>query len=77
MGVEKKYLKRAVRSNIKRFLSDFMFELTKEEFDKREEQDSCLSHSRNEVLAMLSSVLNSETTIEVNIEIMQAFVAVR
>lgn len=32
-GTETKYLKRAVRSNIKRFPFDFMFELTKEEWD--------------------------------------------
>ena len=32
-GAETKYLKRSVRNNIKRFPSDFMFELTKEEFE--------------------------------------------
>ena len=32
-GTETKYLKRSVKNNIKRFPSDFMFELTKEEFD--------------------------------------------
>lgn len=33
-GTETKYLKRSVKNNIKRFPSDFMFELTKEEFDR-------------------------------------------
>ena len=32
-GMETKYLKRSVKNNIKRFLSDFMFELTKDEFN--------------------------------------------
>lgn len=33
-GTETKYLKRSVKNNLKRFPSDFMFELTKEEFDR-------------------------------------------
>lgn len=88
-GTETKYLKRAVRSNIKRFPSDFMFELTKEEWDSLRCNFSTLNGGRGKHpkympfaftelgVAMLSSVLNSETAIEVNIGIMRAFVAVR
>ena len=88
-GTETKYLKRAVRSNIKRFPSDFMFELTKEEWDSLRCNFSTLNGGRGQHpkympfaftelgVAMLSSVLNSETAIEINIGIMRAFVAVR
>ncbi len=86
-GTETKYLKRSVKNNIQRFPSDFMFELTKEElFGLR--CRNCTSNQRGgnryvsfaftELgVAMLSSVLNSEIAIEVNIGIMRAFVAVR
>ena len=43
-GIETKYLKRAVKHNLRRFPSDFMFELTKEEG-----QDICLSLLQNRV----------------------------
>lgn len=86
-GTETKYLKRAVRSNIKRFPSDFMFELTKEEFDNLR-CNFCTSNKRGgtrfmpfafteQGVAMLSSVLNSDVAIEININIMRAFIAVR
>lgn len=86
-GTETKYLKRAVRSNIKRFPSDFMFELTKEEFDNLRCKN-CTSNKRGgtrfmpfafteQGVAMLSSVLNSDVAIEININIMRAFIAVR
>lgn len=88
-GTETKYLKRAVRNNIKRFPFDFMFELTKEEWNSLRCNFSTLNVGRGQHpkympfaftelgVAMLSSVLNSETAIEVNIGIMRAFVAVR
>lgn len=86
-GTETKYLKRAVRSNIKRFPSDFMFELTKGEFDNLR-CNFCTSNKRGgtrfmpfafteQGVAMLSSVLNSDVAIEININIMRAFIAVR
>ena len=86
-GTETKYLKRSVKNNLKRFPSDFMFELTKEEFDSLRCRN-CTSNQRggNRYMpfaftelgvAMLSSVLNSEIAIEVNMGIMRAFVAVR
>ncbi len=86
-GVETKQLKRAVRRNINRFPSDFMFELTKEEYDslrcqfgtlKRGEHSKYLPLAFTEQgVAMLSSVLNSRRAIEVNILIMRAFVRLR
>ena len=86
-GTETKYLKRSVKNNLKRVPSDFMFELTKEEYDSLRCRN-CTSNQRggNRYMpfaftelgvAMLSSVLNSEITIEVNMGIMRAFVAVR
>lgn len=89
-GVETKYLKRAVKANIHRFPPDFMFELGQTEFDSLR-CSFCTSndkHSRGGTrylpfaftengVAMLSSVLRSNTAIEVNIRIMRAFTAMR
>lgn len=86
-GSETKRLKEAVRRNIKRFPSDFMFELSKEEFESLRSQFAT-SNKRGgtrympfafteQGVAMLSSVLNSESAIEINISIMRAFVSVR
>ena len=86
-NIETKYLKRAVRNNIKRFPIDFMFELTREEWDALRCK-ICTSNTRGgtrympfafteQGVAMLSSVLNSDIAIEVNIGIMRAFVAIR
>ncbi|MCK4653084.1 MAG: ORF6N domain-containing protein [Candidatus Cloacimonetes bacterium] len=86
-GVETKQLKRAVRRNIDRFPTDFMFELTRDEYNslrsqigtlKRGEHSKYLPFAFNEQgIAMLSSVLNSERAIKVNITIMRAFVKLR
>ena len=86
-GVETKQLKRAVRRNIRRFPSDFMFELTKEEYDSLRYQFGTLKRGKHskymplafteQGVAMLSSVLNSNRAIEVNILIMRAFVRLR
>lgn len=85
-GTETKYLKRSVKNNIKRFPADFMFELTKEEF---EDLRCTFSTSRRggtrympfafteHGVAQLSSVLNSDTAIKVNIQIIRAFIAFR
>lgn len=86
-GTETKRLKEAVRRNIKRFPIDFMFELTKEELYSLRTQFAT-SNKRGgtrympfafteQGVAMLSSVLNNETAIEININIMRAFVTVR
>ncbi|MBI5044117.1 MAG: ORF6N domain-containing protein [Nitrospirae bacterium] len=86
-GVEVKHLKRQVKRNITRFPEDFMFELRKEEYDslrshfgtlKRGEHTKYLPYAFTEQgVAMLSSVLNSERAIHVNIAIMRAFVKLR
>ncbi len=86
-GVKTKALKQAVRRNIKRFPDDFMFELTKEESLSLRSQNVTLKrgeHSKylpyaftEQGVAMLSSVLNSESAIEANIAIMRAFVHLR
>jgi len=86
-GVETKQLKRAVRRNITRFPPDFMFELTKEEYQVLRGQFGTLKrgvHSKylpyaftEQGVAMLSSVLNSHRAVQVNIEIMRAFVRLR
>ena len=85
-GVETAQLKRAVRRNEKRFEGDdFMFEITPDEFLRCQ---IGMSNGRGGTrympfaftelgVAMLSSVLRSETAIEVNRGIMRAFVAVR
>ena len=86
-GVETKRLNEQVKRNIKRFPEDFMFQLTREECLRS--QIATLNEGRGQHLkympyvftengvAMLSSVLRSDTAIEVNIRIMRAFVSMR
>ena len=86
-GVETRVLNQAVQRNIGRFPEDFMFQLSKE--DCLRSQIVTLNEARGKHLkympyaftengiAMLSSVLRSETAIEVNIRIMRAFTAMR
>ena len=85
-GVETRVLKQSVRRNKKRFPVDFMFELTREEIMRISQivtsstkiKYSKVVHAFSEQgVAMLSTVLNSERAIEVNIEIMRAFVRLR
>ncbi|MDD2697225.1 MAG: ORF6N domain-containing protein [Arcobacteraceae bacterium] len=84
--VETRDLNKAVFRNIKRFPLDFMFELTKEEFENLMFQNGTSSWGGRRKLpkvfteqgiAMLSSVLRSDIAIEVNISIMRTFVALR
>jgi hypothetical protein len=83
---ETKRLKESVRRNIRRFPSDFMFELTPEEWENLRSQIATSSWGgqryfpfafTEQGVAMLSSVLNSEIAIDVNISIMRAFVIMR
>ena len=88
-GMETRTLKQAVRRNMNRFPSDFMLELTKEEYASLRSQSVTLKKGRGQHskylpyafteqgVAMLSSILNSDIAIEVNIAIMRTFVAVR
>jgi phage regulator Rha-like protein len=83
--VETKNLKRAVRANIERFPDDFMFELTKDEYDSLRCKNFTLKNGRGqhskylpfaftrEGIAMLSGLLRSEIAVQANINIMRAF----
>lgn len=88
-GVQTSILKRQVRRNLKRFPLDFMFELTKEETQNWRCQIG-ISNSRAKMglrhapfaftehgILMLSSVLNSDQAIHLNIQIMRTFVHLR
>ena len=84
--VEVRVLNQAVKRNIKRFPSDFMFQLTKEEWENLKSQFVISSWGgirklpyafTEQGLAMLSGILNSDVAISVNIQIMRAFVAIR
>lgn len=84
-GVETRILNQAVRRNIERFPEDFMFSLTRGEIMNLSQIviSSKIKHAPNvfvftqEGVAMLSSVLNSDRAIQVNIQIMRAFVKLR
>jgi hypothetical protein len=86
-GVEPKVLNQAVKRNIVRFPADFMFQLTAEEVDRLRSQfvtSSSWGGRRylpyaftEQGVAMLSSVLRSQRAVQVNIEIMRAFVRLR
>src|SRR3989337_836613 len=85
-GVTTKRLNEQVRRNLRRFPSDFMFQLTSEEAESLRSQIATSKRGGRRYLpyvfteqgvAMLSSVLNSERAIEVNILIMRAFVKLR
>jgi cell division protein FtsL len=86
-GVETKQLKRQVRRNLDRFPEDFMFELTRSEYEilrsqfgtfKQGEHSKYLPMAFTEQgVAMLSSVLNSPAAIKVNIEIIRVFTKIR
>ena len=87
--VETRYLNQAVKRNIERFLSDFMFRLTSEEWEDFKVTSqiviSPLGGGRQYIpyafteqgVAMLSGVLRSQKAIEVNINIMRTFVNLR
>jgi len=84
--VETKQLKRQVRRNNSRFPEDFMFELTKKEFEDLRSQNDTSSWGGTRYMpmafteqgvAMLSSVLSSERAIKVNIQIIRIFTRMR
>ena len=86
-GVETKRLNEAVKRNIKRFPTDFMFQLSDDE--QKELVANCdrlikLRHSTSNAyvftehgVTMLSGVLNSEKAIEINVQIVRTFVKLR
>ena len=84
--VETRVLNQAVRRNLKRFPSDFMFRLSQNEFENLRSQIVISSWGgrryaplvfTEQGVSMLSSVLNSDKAIEVNIAIMRTFVLIR
>jgi hypothetical protein len=86
-GVKPIRLREQVKRNIKRFPADFMFQLTEEEVDLMVSQNAIPSKQSlggylpyvftEQGVATISAVLTSERAIEVNIQIMRAFVAMR
>ena len=84
-GVETFRLNEAVKRNISRFPQDFMFQLTRDEFKSLISQNAISNNQgrggtrklpnvfTEQGVAMLSSVLNSETAIQVNIQIIRVF----
>ena len=87
--VETRVLKQAVRRNRERFPEDFMFELTKDEWNIIRSQLVMFKNGQGKYpkylpfvfteqgVAMLSAVLNSEYAVRISVEIMRAFVALR
>ncbi|GAP72878.1 hypothetical protein SAMD00024442_49_11 [Candidatus Symbiothrix dinenymphae] len=88
-GVETKHLKASVKRNMERFPPDFMFELTRDEYDFLRSKNSTLEIGRGKYskylpfvftehgVVMLSSVVNSPKAIQANIFIVREFIAVR
>ena len=86
-GVEAKQLNRAVKLKIKQFPEDFMFQATLEELNSSRYQFDTLKSEGNikylpyvfteQGISMLPSVFNGDRDIEVNIQIMRAFIAIR
>lgn len=85
-GVETGQLNRAIKRNIDRFPDDFMFQLTKQEFENLRCQFGISSWGGRRYppyaftengVAMLSSILNSKRAIQVNIQIMRVFTKLR
>jgi phage regulator Rha-like protein len=82
-GVETKVLNQSVKRNKSRFPGDFMFFLTREEIIRMSQFVTSLKFSKNinvfteQGVAMLSSVLKTSRAVQVNIQIMRAFVELR
>jgi len=84
--VETRILNQAVKRNLMRFPSDFMFQLTNKELENLISQSVTSRWGGNRKLpyaftehgvTMLASVLRSERAIEINIQIVRAFIALR
>ncbi len=87
--VDNKRLKESVRRNIDRFPYDFMIELTRDEYNSLRSQIATLENGRGKYskflpfafteqgVAMLSSVLHSPKAVQINIQIIRAFVLLR
>jgi hypothetical protein len=88
-GIENKRMKEAVHRNRTRFPEDFVFELTRDEYNFLRTQIASLETGRGKYskylpfaftehgVAMLSGILNSPKAIEINIAIIRAFISLR
>jgi phage regulator Rha-like protein len=85
-GVETKVLKQSVRRNLNRFPEDFMFALSKKEFEILRSQIVILKFNQTRYMPMaftehgvlmLSSVLRSERAVDINIQIVRIFTKMR
>jgi len=88
-NVQTKVLNQTVKRNIKRFPSDFMFQLNKVEYENLRSQIVTSKENKHgglryvpfvfteQGIAMLSGILNSDIAIEVNIAIMRTFINIR
>lgn len=88
-NVQTKVLNQTVKRNIKRFPSDFMFQLKKDEYENLRSQFVTSKENKHggqrympfvfteQGIAMLSGILNSDIAIEVNIAIMRTFIHIR
>ena len=87
-GIETRVLKQAISRNISRFLDDFMFELDKTEFENWRSQFVTSNSEKMGLrylsmvftehgVLMLASILNSDKTLQTNIQIMRIFTKVR
>ena len=85
-GVETKRLNEQIKRNIERFPEDFMFQLTQDEFNNLKSQIATASWGGRRTLPyaftehgvlMLSSVLNSDLAIKINIQIMRVYTKIR
>jgi hypothetical protein len=87
-GVETKQLKRQVKRNMERFPDDFMFEMSPDEYETLRRQFGTSNRSRGGLrympfcfteqgVAMLSSILNSDRAIQVNIHIIRVYTKLR
>jgi phage regulator Rha-like protein len=85
-GVETRVLNQSIQRNLRRFPDDFMFQLSKEEFENLKSQIATSSWGgtrkmpyafTEQGVAMLSSVLNSDRAIDVNIQIIRIFTKIR
>ncbi|MFZ5941527.1 MAG: ORF6N domain-containing protein [Bacteroidota bacterium] len=86
-GVETKVLKQSVRRNLSRSPPDFMFEMSPQEFEEWRDEFATPADKKGlryapfcfteQGVAMLSSILNSERAIQVNIRIIRVFIRMR
>lgn len=86
-GTETRVLKQAVKRNIKRFPTRYMFELTKDEYDIIRIQNATLKHGAHSKylpyaftehgVMMLANVLKSERAIQVSMQIIDVFILLR